>query len=43
MVKRTGVGAEVPKGSKLIHQERAYTSPMWDIRREGHIAREEKP
>ncbi len=23
------LGAEVPKGAKLIHQERAYTSPIW--------------
>ncbi len=23
------LGAEVPKGTKLIHQERAYTSPIW--------------
>ena len=22
-------GAEIPKGAKLIHQERAYTSPIW--------------
>ncbi len=23
------LGAEIPKGAKLIHQERAYTSPVW--------------
>lgn len=23
------LGAEIPKGAKLIHQERAYTSPIW--------------
>jgi hypothetical protein len=23
------LGAEIPKGTKLIHQERAYTSPIW--------------
>ena len=23
------LGAEVPKEAKLIHQERAYTSPIW--------------
>ena len=23
------LGAEIPKGVKLIHQERAYTSPIW--------------
>jgi hypothetical protein len=23
------LGAEIPKEAKLIHQERAYTSPIW--------------
>ena len=23
------LGAEIPKGAELIHQERAYTSPIW--------------
>lgn len=23
------LGAEIPKDAKLIHQERAYTSPIW--------------
>lgn len=23
------LGADIPKGAKLIHQERAYTSPIW--------------
>jgi len=23
------LGAKLPKGAKLIHQERAYTSPIW--------------
>ena len=22
-------GSEIPEGAKLIHQERAYTSPIW--------------
>jgi hypothetical protein len=22
-------GAEIPKEAKLVHQERAYTSPIW--------------
>lgn len=22
-------GVEIPKGAKTIHQERAYTSPIW--------------
>jgi hypothetical protein len=23
------LGAELPEGAQLIHQERAYTSPIW--------------
>jgi hypothetical protein len=26
---RVRLGAEIPKEAKLIHQERAYTSPIW--------------
>ena len=26
---KLGLGAELPEGVELIHQERAYTSPIW--------------
>jgi hypothetical protein len=26
---RLRYGSEIPKGAKLIHQERAYTTPIW--------------